>query len=216
MDVELEKRIEMQNKLIYKILAKVREPGFQQLKMEEIAKIMDVSRATLYKYFSNKEEIITRIAEGLIEYIEEMETPNFEFPIRFQQYFEQEVSLALLVTNEYLKDLKDSYPLIYEKIDFALTTRNNNMLMYFKKGIAEGVFNNLNGHLLLLQNQLFNQLFDAKYLIANQLTIEQALWDFYQLQKIQTFKPSELTKVDDDLMTPRIDYLTKKIKNILY
>ncbi|THF76413.1 helix-turn-helix transcriptional regulator [Cohnella fermenti] len=58
---------------------------------------MKISRATLYKYFSTKEEIIDFNIEVFIEFINEHAfSPlhsDHSYGIRFQQLFEQSVSL---------------------------------------------------------------------------------------------------------------------------
>ncbi|SIS02540.1 transcriptional regulator, TetR family [Peribacillus simplex] len=217
-EVLLLKRREMQDKLIFKLIGKIRKSGFQHLKMEDIAKLMDVSRATLYKYFSNKEEIIGRFTDGLITYIKGMENTEQEFNFYngFQQHFEQSVSLALLITDEFLQELKNTYPDIYVKLTVELNKRNEQLKAYYTKGMEQNVFNKINPTIIILQNHLFNTLFDPKYLMTNQLTIDQALRDFYHLQKVQLFLPQHVLKVNDDLMEPKINYLTQKITNILY
>lgn len=217
-EVLLIKRREMQDKLIFKLIGKIRKSDFQHLKMEDIAKLMDVSRATLYKYFSNKEEIIERFADGLIKYIKGMEDieRGFNFYDGFQQHFEQSVSLALLITDEFLQELKNTYPNICVKLTVELDKRNEQLNAFYSRGMQEGVYNKLNPSIIILQNHLFYTLIDPKYLMTHQLTISQALRDFYQLQKAQLFHPQHVSKVDDDLMESKINYLTQKITNILY
>ncbi|OMD39276.1 hypothetical protein BSK52_16790 [Paenibacillus odorifer] len=64
---------------------------------------------------------------------------------------------------------------------------------------------------MILQDQLLNTMLETKYLLMNNLSIEQVLYDFYKLKKIQLFKPEKLFLVDDNLIVPKIDYLTLKI-----
>ncbi|MDV2887984.1 TetR/AcrR family transcriptional regulator, partial [Alkalihalophilus pseudofirmus] len=46
---------------IEKIKPVIRRNKFSQLKIDDIAKYMDISKVTLYKHFSSKDEIIQRV-----------------------------------------------------------------------------------------------------------------------------------------------------------
>ncbi|MFE4708177.1 TetR/AcrR family transcriptional regulator [Peribacillus simplex] len=214
-----EKFRQTQDKLILKLMPTVRKSGFQTLRMDDIAKIMDISRATLYKYFPNKEDIFYKVTVGFVQYIKDMTTdlPKEEtlYATEFQQLFEQSVSLALFITDDFLKELQNTYPLMYEKLWEAIQFREKQLLIFYNEGIQKGVFNKINGRLLNLQDKMLFSMLDLKYLMKNQWTIEQVLFDFYELRKLQLFKPEMLSTVDDSLIVPRIEYLTQKISNML-
>lgn len=53
----------IREKLLKKLISAALKDGFQQLRMDDIAKRMDVSRATMYKHFSSKEEVL----EGVVD-----------------------------------------------------------------------------------------------------------------------------------------------------
>ncbi|WP_313957885.1 TetR/AcrR family transcriptional regulator, partial [Bacillus toyonensis] len=66
--------------------------------MGDIAKLMDVSRATLYKHFSSKEEIIEGVVRIFSDYVAKLEDLEPEdddnvYAIGFQRLFEQSVAL---------------------------------------------------------------------------------------------------------------------------
>ncbi|ANY70138.1 TetR family transcriptional regulator [Paenibacillus sp. BIHB 4019] len=207
-------------RLIVKLMPYVLKNGFQALRMDDIAKIMDVSRATLYKYFSAKEEIIGGLVEGFVTYINELVGDEMEsersYGIRFQLLFEQSVLLAVNITDVFLKELADSYPDGYERLKNAMQKREQQLLDFYAEGIHKGIFNKISGKLLILQDELLQSMIDIKYLVENQLSVHQVLSDYYILKKLQLFKPEKLEVVDDELMSPRFDYLVQKINKSLY
>lgn len=209
-----------QEEIILKLMPTIRTNGFQTLKMDEIAKIVGISRATLYKYFPTKEDLFHRVSEGFIQYIKDLTThiPTEDnlLASKFQEIFEQSVSLALFITDEFLIELQNTYPLMYDKLWEMMQFREKQLLIFYDIGMEKNVFNQINGRLLILQDQMLFSMLDLKYLMKNQLTIEQALLDFYELRKLQLFQPEKLSTVDDSLMLPRIDYLSKKISKVLY
>lgn len=215
-----DKKYETRIKLIMKLLPNLRKNGLQSVRMDEIAKVMEISRATLYKYFSTKEEIIGFIVDGFIEYINELTfyplDSDQSFGIRFQQIFEQSVSLIEYFTDIFLKELENSYADWYDRLDEAMMQREHQVLAFYEEGIQKGIFNDINGKLLIMQDEILRGMFNVKYLMTNQLTVQQILFDYYQLKKIQLFKPEKLSVIDDLIMIPKIEHLTHKITKNLF
>ncbi|WP_241781761.1 TetR/AcrR family transcriptional regulator [Paenibacillus sp. DMB5] len=212
---------ETRSRLISKLLPYLRKNGLQSVRMDEIARVTEVSRATLYKYFSTKEEIIGYIVEGFVTYMTEQlasSPPESEesFGIRFQQMFEQSVSLTVYFTEIFLKDLETSYPEWYSRFNEGMQQREEQILAYYQEGIRRGLFHDLNGKILIMQDELLRGMLNVKYLMTNQLTVEQVLTDYYQLKKIQLFKPDKLSAIDDAQMKPRIEHLTHKVTSSLF
>lgn len=214
-----QKKRKQQEKLIMKVLGNIRDHQFVHMNMEDMAKLMGISRATLYKYFANKEEIFEHFTDGLIAYFEldkEQETKEQMLGERFQHVFEQSTSLALLVPESFLKQLEQMYPEMYYRLNTAISNWHKKVVAFYKDGAEKGVFRSLNPHLLIAQQQVFETLFNPKFLMQHQLTVEQALWDFYALQKHQLFKESHLEAVNDEVMKSKIMYLTNKVTNLIF
>jgi AcrR family transcriptional regulator len=186
--------------------------------MDEIAKIMDISRATLYKYFSTKEEVIRYLVDFCVEYLNELivDSPDIDqrFGTRFQQIFEQ--SVLLIDTDVFLKELENSYPELYERLRESMKQREKQVLAFYEDGMRRGIFNEINAKLLIKQDELLRSIFEVKYLMENQLTVHQVLYDYYKLKKIQLFKPEKLQAVDDSMMISKIEYFAQKITKNLY
>src|SRR4051794_4819691 len=80
-------------KLLKKLITAVMKDGFQHLRMDDIARSMAVSRATMYKHFSSKEEVIEGVVQIIIDYLEKLEDRTKDddekwFGIWFQKLFE--------------------------------------------------------------------------------------------------------------------------------
>ncbi|MFB5676869.1 TetR/AcrR family transcriptional regulator [Paenibacillus terreus] len=215
-----DKKYETRAKLIYKLLPYLRKNGLQSVRMDEIAKVMEISRATLYKYFSTKDEIIGFIVDGFIEYMNEQTIYPLDsdqsFGTRFQQIFEQSVSLVEYFTDIFLKELETSYPDRYDRLNEAMKQREQLVLAFYEEGTQKGIFNDINGKLLIKQDEILRGMFNVKYLMTNQLTVQQILIDYYKLKKIQLFKPEKLSAIDDAIMMPKIEHLTQKITKNLF
>lgn len=209
------------NKLLKKLISSVMKDGFQQLRMDDIAKAMDVSRATMYKHFSSKEEVIEGVVHVFVDYINRLEARASDqdeesFAVWFQQLFEQSVSLVGNITDVFLKDLQTAFPDLYDELKSALNKREQESLAFYREGKARGIFNPINEKFILLQDDLLlREIVNVKYLLHNQVSIQQVLHDFYQFKKIQLFKADKITFVDDSKMDPVIEHIVDKFNRSL-
>ncbi|WOZ37223.1 TetR/AcrR family transcriptional regulator [Paenibacillus polymyxa] len=209
------------NKLLKKLIPSLMKDGFQQMRMDDIAKFMDVSRATMYKNFSSKEEVIEGVVRIFVDYIEQLEDRTNEdddrsFGVWFQQLFEQSVSLVGKISDVFLKDLQMVFPELYEVLKTALDKREQQTLKFYQDGKDKGVFNPINEKFILLQDDiLLREIMNVKYLLYNQITIQQALNDYYYLKKIQLFKPEKMSLVDDSRIHPVIEHFVEKFNRAL-
>ena len=216
-----EKKSLAQSKLLKKIIPAVMKDGFQHLKMEEISKLMDVSRATLYKHFSSKEEVIAGIVLIFVNYIDQLKLHTLQveeelFGVSFQQLFEQSVSLAGKISEVFLKELQSSYPELFDTLRSALQQREQQSLEFYRRGIDKGIFQPVNERFILLQDELLlREIMNTKYLLQNQTSIQQVLKDYYQFKKVQLFLPDKTGLVDDRLILPVIDHVAEKYNRTL-
>ncbi|MBW7456721.1 TetR/AcrR family transcriptional regulator [Paenibacillus sepulcri] len=209
-------------KMLKKLNAVIVKEGFQQLKMDDIAKSMDVSRATMYKYFSSKEEVIEGVVGTYEDYINKLLIPASEvaepsFGTRFQQQFEQSVMLAGNITDVFLKELQAIYPDLYDRLKDVMHQREQKILEFYEDGMTQGIFNRMNPKFILLQdNVLLREIIDFKYLLINQVSLQQVLHDYYMFKKVQLFQADKLSTVDDSQISPIIDYIVQKFNRALF
>ncbi|WP_227013801.1 TetR/AcrR family transcriptional regulator [Paenibacillus psychroresistens] len=209
------------SKLLKKLLSSVTVDGFQHLRMDDIAKNMAVSRATMYKHFSSKEEVIEGVVRIFIDYLEKLEDPTKEdgekmFGMWFQKLFEQSVNLVGRITDVFLKDLQVTFPDLYDTLKSTLNKREKMTLEFYQDGKNKGIFNPINEKFILLQdNILLREIMDIKFLLYNQMSIQQALNDYYEFKKIQLFKAEKLSIVDDAIIKPIIEHVVEKFNRSL-
>ncbi|OEH94192.1 TetR/AcrR family transcriptional regulator [Bacillus solimangrovi] len=220
MSIEIEKKNAMREKLLVKLLPVIRKEGVSSLRIERIAKIMDISKATMYKYFSSKEEIIESIVDLYVSYItdigETIVDHNASYSEHFQKSFEQSLLIAFYISNEYLNDLQTSYPTLYEKISDAHDKRNEQISHISDQYQNEGIFNPINIYLLHMQDQfLLRKLFDPALLTKMNMTLYEALLDYYSLTKHQLIHPEYLNEIDDNKIHELLKKLVQKFSTTM-
>ncbi|MBB6636817.1 TetR/AcrR family transcriptional regulator [Cohnella thailandensis] len=208
---------ECRGKLAAKLMSPLRSMGFQQLRMDDIAKHMDISKATLYKYFSSKDEIIELIVDQFITYLKEKDAedlPEADVPYekRFCDTFVQTLLIASYRSEPFLNDLREAFPELYAKLESAIGARNERLCRFYEEGMEAGVFIRQNATLLILQDELiFRNLIDPVNLMKHNLTLRNALFDYYQIKKRQILSAPDAERDGDEGMPERLDRLAKKI-----
>lgn len=208
-------------KLLKKLISSVMKDGFQSLRMDDIAKHMDISRATMYKHFSSKEDVIKGVVRVFVDYINKLEDPALDnddnfFGIWFQQMFEQSVSLVGKITDVFLKDLQSAFPDLFDLLKSTLNKREQQAQNFYQFGKDKGIFNPINEKFIILQDDLLlREIINIKYLVYNQMSIQQVLHDYYQFKKFQLFKPEKMSVIDDSNIIPIIDHIVEKFNRTL-
>lgn len=203
------RKVEGITKYIEKIKPILRKTRFSQLKIDDIAKFMDISKATLYKHFSTREEIISIIVEHYIEYLSEADArvldESLSFSERFQITYEQSLKCVIYVSDLFLQDIKETQPSLFDALQLAQQNRFKNLQAFFEAGMEKGIFNRMNVTLFMVQDDaVLRRIMEPSFSIQYDLTLKQALLEFYALKKTQLFKPEYMETVDDAKMEKEI------------
>ena len=84
---------------LLKLLHPLKTSGFQHIRMDDIAKYMDLSKATVYKYFPSRDEIFERLAEIFITYIVGVEEQALEGDQALIKGYQTSFAKSLVIAN---------------------------------------------------------------------------------------------------------------------
>lgn len=215
-DASSGRRQDVKNKYIAKLLPIIKHRGFSHLRIDDMVRSMDISKATFYKHFSSKEEVIERVVEMVVGYLTQaatlIEDESASYIERFQHVFEQSLLIATYLSDAFLLDLKQSYPPLWESIKQAQQERQRHLQRFYEQGIAAGVFKPINPVLVVLQDELvLRAIVDPVFLMEHDLTLRAVLYDYYELQKYQWLAPEVWKQVEDTSVKAYIDMMARKI-----
>lgn len=191
------------NHYMNKIKPIVRKTKFSQLRIDDIAKYMDISKVTLYKHFSSKDDIIEQVVEYEIQYLQQADLvvndDSLSFVDRFQKTFLQSLLCVAYISDLFLQDLKEFYPTLFEKLVIAQQNRNKNLQNFFEAGMDQKVFNRMNAVLSLVQDDAtLRRFMEPTFSIQwYDLTLKQAIIEYYKMKKYQMIRPEHLDTIDD-------------------
>ncbi|WP_261807481.1 TetR/AcrR family transcriptional regulator [Lapidilactobacillus luobeiensis] len=89
--------------------------GFQKLSMSKLAQAINVSRATLYIYFKNKDEIVGAVVERQLNFIQKNPVPDHFAAGDFPNTLLNSLLLFGATTVTFTNELKAYYPERYAK-----------------------------------------------------------------------------------------------------
>ena len=105
----------------------------------------------------------------------------------------------------FLNDIKELYSDVWEKIQVSIFKRNENIVKIYQNSIEAKILENVNPNLLVLQDEVFfSQITQNNFLVTRNLTIQQAIEDYFYLRVNQLFIEKEkknilLKKYDEQL-----------------
>jgi AcrR family transcriptional regulator len=124
----------MKEKIIKKATDMFLKLGFKSVTMDDIACEMCISKKTIYKYFSNKENLIEEGTEVIHQKIHSLIEENFEMRKMFKEMFQS-------FDHSPAYQLKKHYPEIYEKMMANEIEDCNKMFSQnIVKGIQQGLY----------------------------------------------------------------------------
>lgn len=159
------------------------EYGPSKISMDDIAKRLGMSKKTLYKYFSSKEELIFKViysmANSVSASVEKViKNDELDFLSKMRNMLEAVgYTLSNKITPRFIQDMKKAHPRIWEKIE---EYRTRNIITYFNQIFEEGV-----------QAGMLRRDLDRNILLMILLTSVRELINPYVLSEIQV-SPQEM------------------------
>ena len=167
--------------------------GLTKFTMDDIAAKLGISKATLYKYFASREDILDEVVRMRIAEIEVFEEHLADDKITFtERYFEVIKNASFMLaemSNQFLLDAKHLYPDLWDKMrtfqDRALFVVEE----FYKKGIEAGIMNDINPRLLALTDKMFiRYVSDEKFLDEYDSSLKEAFDNFFLMKSHGIFR----------------------------
>lgn len=153
--------------------------GFSRISMDDLAIRMGMSKKTLYKYYSSKEELVKAVLElrkqrvgELMSFIE-TKVPKHAFGEKIVQVSQKVAEFLSEIQPHVMFDLKKSFPLIFDDFDtFRKASIVKGFTIALNEGRASGVFRDdipielaVHMHLTLISTMM-----NPEYLSSQQYT----------------------------------------------
>lgn len=164
-----------------------RDKGIKNFSMDDMAEVIGISKATLYKYFKSRDEIVAlyitdKIARsaGFVTRLHDETLPYIDRYKNAVAYFCQTVADTSVLL---LADLKELYPDIWLMIDQFRDYSTKILTEYYERGIKEGIFNPIHTAILAAGDQYaLTILTDPEFLKKTDMTLGEAIEEYFELR----------------------------------
>jgi AcrR family transcriptional regulator len=206
----------LKKKYAKRLLTLTKSRGVSHLRIDDIIKYMDISKATFYKYFASKEDALEQfigmLASNMLEVATQVQDSSSSYVQRFQASFLQSLLMSRYISDILLHDLEQGYPELWERFREAQQRYYHALQLLYEQGIAAEVFQPINPFLLVLQEeQALSSIMDPIFLIKNDLTLRKTLHDFYVLRKFLVLTSEAREGIDDTVVQQRIDEISYEL-----
>jgi len=172
---------------IQQLLPHSTQKGLRAISMDEAARLLNISKATLYAYFKTRQELIELGLAYKLGEIQRFERLLQEESIPYlERYFKgvQHLSTHVAdISNIFLADIKQLHPDIWQQImdfeEYAIGVLRE----YYVEGIRRGYFHNIHSSILVMTDRfLITALSDPNFLIQHHLTIKSAFEHYFKMK----------------------------------
>lgn len=167
--------------------------GMKRHNMDDIAAELGVSKATLYKHYSSRQEILEEIVKNKLEELRVFEQYLMNNEVPFTERYQKAVKAAALVlagiSNAFLLDVKELHEHLWVSIrdfqDYALQLARE----FYQRGIEEGILHEIDPNLLAVTDKMFiRAVSDPQFLIDNNLSLQTAFEGYFLMKSKGIFK----------------------------
>jgi AcrR family transcriptional regulator len=148
--------------------------GFQKVSMSKLASLINVSRATLYIYFKDKDDVVNAVVDRHIEFISTHQIPK---TFKSEDFLPVQLNSLLLLgstTKTFNDELKVAYPELFQKMNSAYEKYFSDLEKYYSAAIKAGfIMSSYSSDFIIFQDRNNIQgILDA--VLAKELTVNQA------------------------------------------
>ncbi|CAA6827063.1 MAG: Transcriptional regulator, TetR family protein [uncultured Aureispira sp.] len=167
--------------------------GLGKFTMDKMAKKLNISKATLYKYFSSKDEIVDAVVQFKIQEIITFEDllvdDNIDFSERFFEIIKTASIMLAEISGQFLHDTKIKHPELFIKMDAFSDRALYAAEKFYQQGIETGVLNDIDPKILALTDKMFIQaVSNPKFLQEHNISVKEAFDNYFLMKSKGIFK----------------------------
>ncbi|MCB9194941.1 MAG: TetR/AcrR family transcriptional regulator [Flavobacteriales bacterium] len=177
--------LKKQNEIAAKLSSEFFEKGFLNVSTEDLCLIAGKSKATLYKYFESKEDMIQYITSNKLKeisgFVEKLNNENNIYPVRYKEAVELVLSSLNGISFTFLSELKIEYPGIFKTL---IELKENSILLltnFYSEGVKAEAFKDFDPKLLAaLDDMFFTTMLETDFLNNKSYSVKQLFEQYFK------------------------------------
>lgn len=178
-----------------KLTASFKKNGLKKYSMDNLATELKISKATLYHYFSSKDEMVEICLMRVIGQLGDFESISKDDTISFEDRFYKMLQLFSEtfsdISNLFLGDLQDEYPQLWLQVQLFIDYVHQVLTNFYNDGKKAGVFRDIHTSILVMSDRMFfNAISDVDFLRKNNITLRSAFDEYFRMKCFGFIQPS--------------------------
>lgn len=166
------------------------------MSMDQVARQLNISKATLYKHFRSREEIIETALLVKLNDIGSFKDMLFDENEAYLDRYFNAIQLFFTeisgISTAFLLDLKNLYPEVWTRVEFFREYASNQLRIFYQQGIEQGYFNDIDPVILVINDKMFfDAISDPDFLTEHNLSLQKAFEDYFTLRTKGLFKDNK-------------------------
>lgn len=162
-----------------------KKKGLKSFNMDQVAMTLGKSKATVYKYFQSRKDILEIVLSQILSELVFLESILGDKNINYEQRYLKAIELLCStlggISAEFLLDLKKFHPDLWESIDEFKEYSIELLKIFYLEGKSKKLLGATSIELLVLGDEIFlNALLDPKSLMKNKINLEEGLRAYFE------------------------------------
>lgn len=194
--------------------------GFDGISMDEVARRTKISKATLYKYFKSKEEIVRAMVGEITAHMSSLPFTadhGIEGVLEsVSTIYSKGILVAAYSSSKFLTDLQNKFPGLYAGFILALDALQSRFTAFYECAVEKGYCKKLCFHLVGEQfKNMLPTIMNPDYLRKHGMTLAEAVREYYKLLLYQILNEAYLAVTDQESTYSFLEGLVEILDNVL-
>ncbi len=190
-----EEDLKIITKKVYALYAK---HGFDGISMDELSAQTNISKATLYRYFTSKEDIVQSMVDFLITHLDSLQFDRIEdisdVVNGSRKIYMKSIIIAALTGSEFLINLKKKFPEAYTAYTTSFNAMQERSAAFFRQAVEMGFCKDLPFAFVSKQfGGMIPTVINMDFLERSQMTLPEAIREYYRMFLYQNLHENYLS-----------------------
>ncbi|TXC77028.1 TetR/AcrR family transcriptional regulator [Luteibaculum oceani] len=174
-------------KWINECIVHFEKTGIRNITMDDVAQLLNISKATIYNHFKSKDEMVQTAVAMLLnrirkyeEYLTDQSIPFIKRYYMAMKYYAEQLTS---VSPRLVRDVRETYPEMWDYVEMFRNQFSFVIGKYYEEGIAKGYFKDFDVNVMVGTDRWFlDALLTTTYLKDNNLTLDKAFDEYFKIK----------------------------------
>lgn len=179
--------VEIKKEWALKLLPHFQKKGIKKFNMDQVALVLNKSKATVYKYFRSRDEILEIIVGYRLKKISQFEETIKDESLTWEERYFSAVEILSTsvgdISTPFLYDLKKYHPDVWKMIEVFKENAVESFSNFYLQGMKKNEIKKYDVSILKIADRLFfSALLDPEFLNENSLSLRTGFQQYFQLK----------------------------------